>query len=100
MGEIRIACQADAGLRFPPSFTTAMTGKDSGSLKLGKRSKAISAVLLHPESLRFWALAMLESCPGLIWFAFFWASLVALMVKNLPAMQETHTWMSEDPLEK
>ena len=77
-----------------------MTGKDSGSLKLGKRSKAISAVLLHPESLRFWALAMLESCPGLIWFAFFWASLVALMVKNLPAMQETHTWMSEDPLEK
>ena len=22
------------------------------------------------------------------------------MVKNLPAMQKTHTWMSEDPLEK
>ena len=77
-----------------------MTGKDSGSLKFGKPSKAVSAVLLHPESLRFWAVLMLESCPGLIWFALFWASLVALMVKNLPAMQETYIWMSEDPLEK
>ena len=90
LGEIRILCQADAGLRFSPSFTTAMIGKDSGSLKLGKRSKAVSAVLLQPESLRFWAVLMLESCPGLIWFALFWASLVALMVKNLPAMQETY----------
>ena len=35
-GEIRIACQADAGLRFSLSFTTAMTGKGRGSLKLGK----------------------------------------------------------------
>ena len=30
------------------------------------------------------------------------ASLVAQMVKNLPAMQETHVWLldQEDPLEK
>ena len=35
-------------------------------------------------------------------FAYFWASLVAQLVKNLPAMQETPVrfLVQEDPLEK
>ena len=38
----------------------------------------------------------------MIYFMSWWASLVAQMVKNLPAMQETGVWSlgQEDPLEK
>ena len=50
----------------------------------------------------FWTLWDISERFSVVGYDVLWASLVAQMVKNLPAMQDTHVWSlgGEDPLEK
>ena len=63
-----------------------------------------SAVILKPKKIKFLTVSIVSYLFAMKWWdgIFPWASLVAQLIKNLPAMQET--WVRslgwEDPLEK
>ena len=64
--------------------------KDVASPPLGKGPAAVTGALLHLESFRLWAVPLLESGPGPLWFAVGTAALWTVWHETLSLEDDTN----------